>query len=97
MVGASSGINVGALMNPVLSAQGGQALMAAGLLGMTGDQFVKMQNSRGGTSQIIGRIAGIVKKIDHGPNGTLGTEAVLQGTGLLDLSQLRVPFKTDHR
>lgn len=88
LVGASSGINAGQAMKPVLSATGDQALQTAAILGLTPQQLLMDQSTKGGTARLYDKIAGFVKKVDHGPAGTDVTESLLQQTGLMDLSGL---------
>lgn len=89
IIGASSGINAGAFMAPVLGATGSQALQASALLGMTPQQLLRDQSgARGGTAQIYDRIAGLVKRVDHGPAGTDVAESLLSSSGLVDTSNI---------
>jgi len=87
-VGASSGVNAGQLLSPVLSATGAQAYSAAGILGMTPEQLTKDQTSKGGTAEIYDRIASLVRRVGRGPHGVTTAETVLNSTGLIDSSQL---------
>ena len=88
LLGASSGINAGQLMSPVLSATGSNALVASALLGVSPVALLKMQGSKGGTAQIWDRLSGFVRQVDQGPAGTAVAEQVLQSTGLMDMSHL---------
>ncbi len=83
LVGASSGINAGQLLSPALSAEGANAYKTAGLLGMSPQQLLSAQTSKGGTAQIYDRIAALVRRVGKGPNGVTNAETVLDQTGLI--------------
>jgi hypothetical protein len=95
LLGGSSGINAGQLMSPVLGATGANALAASALLGMSPNAFLAAQSSKGGTAQIWDRISGLARQMDQGPSGTFVTEALLQQTGLLDMSSLPANKQAD--
>lgn len=88
ILGPSSGILAGALMQPVMSSTGSQALEQAGILGMSPTAFLQAQTSQGGMASIFDRIAGLVKRTDVGPSGLFATESILQSTGLLNTQNL---------
>jgi len=88
IVGASSGISAGQFMAPVLGATGSQALQASALLGMSPQQLLQAQSSKGGTAQLFDRISGLVKRVDHGPAGTDVAESLLSSSGLVDTSNI---------
>ncbi len=88
LVGASSGISAGALMQGVMSSTGTAALQQAGLLGMSPEQFYAAQTQRGGMATIYDRVAGLVRSVDRGPAGRFAAEQLLTSTNLLNAQSL---------
>lgn len=88
ILGPSSGILAGALMQPVMSSTGTQALQQAALLGLSPGAFLQAQTSRGGMAQVFDRISSLVKRTDQGPAGLFATESILQSSGLLNTQDL---------
>jgi hypothetical protein len=87
-IGATSGVSSGQFFSPVLGATGIQALQASALLGMTPQQLLQAQSTRGGTAQLYDRIAGLVRRVDHGAAGTDVAESLLSSSGLVDMSNI---------
>jgi len=95
IVGPSSGIQAGALMQGVMSATGSQAFQAAGMLGMTPAQFLSAQLSQGGMATVWDKISAFTKRMPGGAAGFEATTQLLSQSGLLNMQDLSVKRQFD--
>lgn len=82
------GVNAGQFMAPVMSATGFGAMQAAGVLGLSDQQFLDMQKSKNGPAQLFDQVAKFTRGLGGGAQGTMAAEGLLQQLGLVDFSNI---------